>query len=725
MTRCMGCMAEMMEEERICQRCGYKKGTDVKEAYYLLPGKIVGKKYMVGKVLGYGGFGVTYIGWDMTLQRKLAIKEYLPSDFATRSYGTELLTVFSGEATVQFQAGLNSFISEAKRLAKFNRIPEIVDIYDCFMENDTGYIIMEFLEGVTVKELLAKQKRMPVDEARKIAMPVLKGLAEVHKEGIIHRDIAPDNIFITKKGEVKLLDFGAARYATAVQSRSLSVILKPGYAPEEQYRSRGEQGPWTDVYAMGATLYRMITGVRPEESIERMAQDNVKTPSELGIAIDANLENALMNSINVKKEYRIQNASDFYDALASKDEVERIIEKKKIEESMKLPIWMKWAGIAVGALACLCLILLATGNLSLSRKRLDSGAGEEALAQNERFVPNVSGMSYEEAEGVLKEKQLNVVINGMNYSESIEKNKILSQSPGDGEKASLDETVYVIMSGGNQEVMMPDLAGMEYEDAKDLIAAQSLVLKKGGVKEEYSDFVEKGRVMEQSVDAEERIAVQTEIALTVSLGSLSKETAVLTVPDLTGMTKEEAVEALTRLKEESGFTYSLGRVKKEHSTEVEKGRIISQGLEPGSEARTSEPIALVLSKGPEMVSVPNVVYTSREDAAQALKDAGLQAQVRTEYSDKVSEGLVISQGVDADTQAAKGSAVTITVSLGKEPPKQQPVQQPEQPVQQPQQPEQPVQQPAPPSDDDGSKVRKNKIETGDIRMSEGGSYAYI
>lgn len=670
MTRCMGCMAEISETEEVCPHCGYKKNTDVKEAYYLLPGKVVGEKYMIGKVLGYGGFGVTYIGWDATLRRKVAIKEYLPSDFATRSYGTKALTVFSGEATEQFEAGLASFISEAKRLAKFNKIPEIVDIYDCFMENDTGYIIMEFLEGVTVKEILAEKKRIPVDEARGIVMSVLKGLSEVHKEGIIHRDIAPDNIFITKKGGVKLLDFGAARYATAVQSRSLSVILKPGYAPEEQYRSRGEQGPWTDVYAMGATFYRMITGIRPPESIERMANDEIRTPSELGIVINQNLENAIMNSINVKKEYRIQSAQEFYDALASEDEVARVLEKKKIEESAKLPGYIKWVAAAAAALAVICVCLFATGNLSFTKKQLDSGAGGEVLAENECFVPNISGMSYEEAEGVLKEKSLQVVINGMNYSESIEKNKILSQSPRDGEKVSADETVYVIMSGGNQEVMMPDLSGMEREEAKKLLTAQNLLLSEEETKEEYSDFVEKGRVIEQSVPADERIAVQTKVGLTLSLGSLSKETAVLTVPDLTGMTKEEAVEALGKLKEESGFTYSLGTVTKEHSAQVEKGRIISQSLAAGSEARTNEPIGLVVSEGPELARVPNVVYLSKEEAARMLEDAGFSVNVKTEYSTKVSEGLVIRQSPDADAQEAKGSGVTVVVSLGKEPAKQ-------------------------------------------------------
>lgn len=711
MMRCMGCMEEISEKEEVCKYCGYRKDEDVKEAYYLLPGKVVGGKYIVGKVLGYGGFGVTYIGWDNVLNRKVAIKEYLPSDFATRSYGTKMLTVFSGEAAEQFEAGLNSFISEAKRLAKFNHVPEIVDIYDCFIENDTGYIIMEFLEGVTVKEMLKEKHHIPVEEAKQIVISVLKGLSVVHREGIIHRDIAPDNIFLTKSGEVRILDFGAARYATALQSRSLSVILKPGYAPEEQYRSRGEQGPWTDIYSLGATFYRMVTGIRPDESIERLVEDTVKPPSQLGIEIEPNIENAIMNSLNIRKEYRIQDAESFLEALTNGEEVERVIEKKEVREQLGLPRWMKWSAAAAGALACVFLVLFFTGNIRFHRLQIDSTEGAMALAEDESYVPDVSGMSYEDAQKILKEKSINIVINGMNYSESIEKNKILSQNPKGGDKVKPQDTLYVIMSGGNQEVMMPDLSGLKYEEATKLLKAQNLLLNEDGVTEQYSDIVQKGRVIDQSVAAEERISVKTEIEITISLGSLSTETAVLTVPDLTGMTKKKAIKALEKLKEETGFTYTLGEEKKEYSQEVKKGRIISQSLEPGTKVRTNEVINLVISKGPEMVQVPNVQYVSKEEAIKLLEAAGLKAEVTEEYSSEVAEGLVISQSLEADAKAAKGSVVTIAVSLGKAPQNQKSEggsRQPDQPQQprepqQPQQPQEPQQsqepqQPAPPDD---------------------------
>ena len=667
MARCMGCMAEIADSERICRYCGYQKDTDVKEAYYLLPKTVLKEKYLIGRVLGYGGFGVTYIGWDQILHRKVAVKEYLPSDFATRSYGSRRVTVFSGEAAEQFQAGLESFLFEARRLARFNAVAETVDIYDCFEENGSGYIVMEYLDGATVKEVLRKRKHISVEQARAIALSVLRGLKEVHKEGIIHRDIAPDNIFITRTGKVKILDFGAARYATAVQSKSLSVILKPGFAPEEQYRSRGEQGPWTDVYALGATLYCMITGRRPEESIQRLAQDHVKPPSAIGIAIDPNIENAIMNSLNVRKEYRIQDAESFYRALCGREAVERIVEKTDDKINWKLPLWMKCTAAVACALVCICIGLFATGNLGFTKKEITSADGITALSGTQRYVPNVAGMSYEEAERLLKEKNLNLIISGMNYSESIAKNKILSQNPGDGAVADAEATIKVIMSGGQEEVMMPDLAGMTSEEAKQLIAGQNLLISADSIKEEYSDVVEKGRVISQSVKAEERIAVQTEITLAVSLGSLNEETALLQVPDLKGLTKEKAMKQLGRLKEQAGFTYVLGEVKNQYSTDVEKGRIISQKPKAGEQVRTNEPIRIVISKGPEMVQVPELLYLPKDQAVGRLEKVGLQVELTTAYSEQAAEGLVIGQSVEAGIKAAKGSVITVTVSLGKTP----------------------------------------------------------
>lgn len=215
--------------------------------------------------------------------------------------------------------------------------------------------------------------------------------------------------------------------------------------------------------------------------------------------------------------------------------------------------------------------------------------------------------------------------------------------------------------------MMPDLSGMTAAEAKHLITGQNLLLLENGIIEEYSDVVEKGRVISQSIPAEERIAVQTEITLAVSLGSLNEETALLKVPDLTGMTKEKAVKTLGKLKEQAGFTYVLGEVKNKYSTDIKKGKIMSQSPKAGLAVRTNEPICIVISKGPEMVQMPELVYLTKDQAVAKLEKAGLHIEIKTEYSEKAASGLVTAQSAKTGSKVAKGSVVVITVSLGKAP----------------------------------------------------------
>lgn len=662
MIRCMGCMEEFDDRAEICPHCGYRVGQPPKEAYYLDPGTILNGQYMVGKVLGYGGFGVTYIGWDMTLGRKTAIKEYLPSDFATRVHGERRLTIYSEDAKEQFQSGLQSFISEAQKLAKFNNIPEIVDIYDCFIENDTGYIVMEFLYGQTVKELLAKGKAFSYPTAIKIIKAILTGLENVHQAGIIHRDIAPDNIFITVDDEIRLLDFGAARYAVTKHSRSLSVILKPGYAPEEQYRSKGEQGPWTDVYGAGATLYRMITGIRPQESIERLTEDRVKTPSELGIEIPQSVENALMNAINVRRQDRFATAQEFLDALES-DHVERKEATPIDSGKLKMPGWVK--GVTVGCIVTAAAVIAVLARRELPVFSWNQGQRVE-LQKGEAYLPDMTGLSYEEAQQKMADV-CSLIISGKNYSTTVEYNKILYQTPEAGEIIHEGDEVQVIMSGGTQEVTMPDLESLTEEEAKAVVEAQGLVIEKKGIRKDYNELVEKGRVYAQSTKAGEKLTPGTAVELEVSLGRLEDETVILTVPDLVGKTKKEAEAILKELKETEGFTYPLGDIQKEYNVEIPKGQIISQSLQAGEQVRTNSAISLVISKGPRMVEMPDVVYLTKEEAERALEDLNLKVSTSNVYSSSVKSGSVVSQGTQAGEEVAEGSTIKLNVSIGPEP----------------------------------------------------------
>jgi serine/threonine protein kinase len=299
-----------------CPYCGYEEGAAPESLLHLPAGTVLQGKYLLGRVLGQGGFGITYLAWDMTLNLKLAIKEYLPQQLATRTGNDSRVTVYKDSLAAQFSYGMTKFLEEARTLARFNEHPNIVTVRDYFEANNTAYLVMNHHEGVTLQSYLdSKSGRIPVAQALAIFMPVLDALKEVHRAGILHRDISPDNLLIDRSGRVVLIDFGAARQAMGEKSKSLSVIMKAGYSPPEQYQSKGKQGPWTDIYAVAATIYRAITAKAPLEAIDRMVEDDLVPPSQLGIEIEPSLEKALLKALAVKAADRYQAVEDFQTSL--------------------------------------------------------------------------------------------------------------------------------------------------------------------------------------------------------------------------------------------------------------------------------------------------------------------------------------------------------------------------------------------------------------------------
>lgn len=280
------------------------------------------QKYEIRKVLGEGGFGITYLARDIVLDLDVAVKEYYPSGLVMREItnGCTVLS-FTGDKQEYFRLGREKFIQEAQALGRLSGQPGIVSVKDYFQANNTAYIVMEYLQGETLREYLNRRGgRLTVEETLQLLEPVVKSLMTVHQIGLVHRDISPDNIMLLQNGKVKLLDFGAARDISINGERSLSVMLKPGYAPEEQYRSRGKQGPWSDIYALCATIYRCVTGKLPDESMERMYKDELK-PVSFYVGIDPQINQAIMQGLAVHMEDRLQNAEVLYKALYQKGAV--------------------------------------------------------------------------------------------------------------------------------------------------------------------------------------------------------------------------------------------------------------------------------------------------------------------------------------------------------------------------------------------------------------------
>ena len=322
MNYCPFCMNPIEETASFCTKCG-KNLQEEAPAHHLLPGTVLHDKFLVGAALGEGGFGITYIGRDTLLDMRVAIKEYFPNGYVSRSNTASAgVSVSTGEQRRDFfDKGKERFLKEARILAKFSREPGVVEVRDFFEANNTAYIVMEYLSGETLKSHIRRNGPLTPEQTMALLSPVMNSLKKVHQQGLIHRDISPDNIMLLDDGGVKLLDFGAARNVSAEAQKSLSVMLKPGYAPEEQYRSKGNQGPWTDVYALSATIYKCITGITPDDSTQRAFSDELKTPTELGIPADPVFERALMRGLGIFQKDRYQTVDALLDGFAGKDPV--------------------------------------------------------------------------------------------------------------------------------------------------------------------------------------------------------------------------------------------------------------------------------------------------------------------------------------------------------------------------------------------------------------------
>ncbi|MDO4750246.1 MAG: serine/threonine-protein kinase, partial [Eubacteriales bacterium] len=330
--------------------CGYEPKKDA-ESYPLAlrPGSILDGRYIVGRVLGEGGFGITYAAMDYDSRRLLAIKEYYPAFLVTRVGGREV-SVINASAEEAFHEGKKNFLAEAKLLSRFNGIDNICDIYSYFEENGTAYFSMEFVQGKSLKDYLGQRGgRLDWQETLELLMPLMQALCRIHDEGVIHRDIAPDNIMVTAEGKVMLIDFGAARYALGLKSQSLDVILKHGFAPMEQYARRGRQGPFTDIYALAATMYYVISGRLPEDSVERSGEDTLQSLSRLGIPVPDYFDKALMKALGLRPEDRYSCMQDFIAALQPPAGKAAAGEKKKVPKLLLL---------AAAALALVAALLL-------------------------------------------------------------------------------------------------------------------------------------------------------------------------------------------------------------------------------------------------------------------------------------------------------------------------------------------------------------------------------
>lgn len=688
---CFGCFEQYDDSFDICPHCGYAEGTEPELATYMRPGAILNERYVIGRALGHGGFSVTYLAWDALLLHKVAIKEYLPSEYATRRPGESRLTIFSGKEGEYFQFGKEKFLDEAKRLSAFQNEDGIVHVYDCFSANETAYLVMEYLDGITLSEYLKKeaavspQGRIAPEEAISMLTPVMLSLQRVHDSGMIHRDIAPDNIMLLKDGGVRLIDFGAARHAVHDCGKSMTVIIKDGYSPEEQYNSHSVQGPAADVYALSATLYQMITGITPPGAIERgeylqkHKRDMLPPPSKFNKAVTKTQDTAILNGMALHTQDRTQSVAELYEELTAQTPVRRVQETIRKRSSFSWPLWAK---ITAGVLAA----AIAAGGvlLYLNRKPKTDTAAEDGSYV---LSPNVVNMQVVNAVTAAEDASLHLVVEGSDYDAGVEQGRILTQNPDPGTKLAPASDLLATASLGKERPVgvMDDMSSMLKDAAEDHLTRMGLSDVQINWEYVASDDEMPGTIVSQSVTAGSTLTPSSNVTISVAQPSQTPVTPVPTTPsngssssgssgsvDISELVPSEDSYVTVRDYVGQSFdtakadlrTVSLYGVKCElrYHPSIPSGSIIEQSPVFGKKVLKGSGVYFVVSLGPQKQLVPNVLYKEQGEAERLLAQSGFGSAPKAVTSSYVAPGHVAAQTPLGGSEAAPGTKISLDIS---------------------------------------------------------------
>ena len=432
MKRCLHCFGLYGDEFYICPHCGTVESYEPKEPIYLYPGTVLNDRYLIGEALGAGGFGIVYRAWDSKLDTVIAIKEYFPQGIATRSPGDQLLHVISKRKD-EFEYRKSRFLLEARAMARFGMHKNIPNVFEYFEANNSAYIVMELLIGQQLNEYINQLPygRVTVDFAVYVANEVGQALKSMHEAKIIHRDVAPDNIFICSGTEIqiKLMDLGAAKIENSSDD-VIDLCMKVGYSPVEQYEKTDNFGPWSDIYALGATMYFMLTGVKPFESTSRKKEDMLQNVGKLNPEVSENLNNAIMKALAVNANERFSNVDDFLKAINGEKKIQPI-EKERRQRKLK---------VALGILAAL--IVLTIG--------IVFGAEQFKDKRTERYLKpaKIAIWYYENDDNPLEKQSLETIRQSFLNQEGYEKVEIdfvaytdWNKYKSDLEKASKEGTL--------------------------------------------------------------------------------------------------------------------------------------------------------------------------------------------------------------------------------------------------------------------------------------------
>ena len=620
---CPNCMQHWEDKSRPCPNCGFF-GEKRQEGLGQLPAfTILAGRYLLGNRIGSGGFGITYLAMDLQEEIPVAIKEFFPPDLAKRE--GEQVTPLSGEEGRYFREGLRSFRREAALLSRFAGTGAIAGYRDYVTENGTAYLVMEYVRGMTLTQYMRRMgETFSEERAKELMYPVMLAVKGMHETGVLHRDISPENLILKPDGTLTLIDFGAAREFSLEEEENLTVILKRGYAPDEQYHSGSRQGPWTDLYACCAVLYQMVSGILPQDAAERRKKDMLMPLDEVeGISVTASFARIIEKGMTIYAAERYPSIKSLLRDLFPNKEA-----ACGQPDREALPGGTQTAGEET------------EGNGGKSRlKWLFAPAACLLLGLGLYFgltaqVPKVADLPKEEAVRILKEAGFEVSVEDV-YSQETEKGRIVGQSESGRRKKGI--LIHLENSLG-KAVEVAEVTGMYLSEARNAL--------EGDLETEIlmaeDDQAEYGTVIAQSPAAGETVSQGETVTLTVC------------VRDVAGMELEAAGELVARLELQPEVEHAF-------SADVREGCVVKAELEPENGIAR-----LTVSDGPERALVPDLRGMSQEEAQAAAEEAGLVPVLsgdRVFYS-PYEAGIVAYQRIEPGTEVDVGTRLYYETSAG-------------------------------------------------------------
>ena len=572
---CLGCMnnkGDAME----CPKCGYVEGTP-QVLPYLEPGTLLKERYIVGKHLSANGEGVTYIGFDVTTNKKVTVREYLPKTLCSRVKDDDGIIIASGNKLV-YQDYLQDFMEIGRALAKLSNLPSIVPVIDIFEANKTAYIVYEFVDGKPLDEIIKRARRFTWEEARPLFLPLISTVNSAHSIGLVHFGISPENIIMTRSGTLKLQGFGSPDAHLA--ETELTPEFYEGFSAIEQYSLEGKKGKWTDVYAMCAVIFYALTGKRPPDAVSRSYEPRLNMPSDVAQNIPTHVVTALAGGLQVNIETRTHSMEELKNQFTNP--VPRRPEPKPV------PAAAPAASSGYGDR----FVDEPTYQNTTTRSAMPAASAQMARSAARDYEPEddepeispykygiISGLIGFVVLGVIALICLNLIVIPM-MNKNKEEDEDISSSYVESDSGNTDSEPTVLYR-------VPNLVNKKWSNVDGNEKYSNFYIR---LKEEvYDENYEEGRIISQTVEAGSTVPQNTPIGVVVSKGSKMR-----TVPNIIGKTVAEASKEL----ESAGL--ALGDQAEEYSDEVASGKIIRlNGIEPGKKIQAGSMINVVVSLGPE------------------------------------------------------------------------------------------------------------------------------